>query len=73
MRYFKSYVFFNYLLFAILCLFNNDISGQLHHKMISSQWGLSATQNGIIVSQTIGQTSITANYSNTNSKIGQGF
>jgi len=41
--------------------------------MISSQWGLSATQNGIIVSQTIGQTSITANYSNTNSKIGQGF
>ena len=50
----QKLLFFNYLLFAILCLFNNDISGQLHHKMISSQWGLCATQNGIIVSQTIG-------------------
>ena len=74
MRYPKKLrFFFNYLLFAILCLSNNDISGQLHHQMISSQGGLNATQSGIVVSQTIGQTSVTGNYSSTNSKIGQGF
>ena len=73
MRYLKKQVFFHYLLFVIIILYNSDVLGQLHHQMLSSQGGLNTTQNGIIVSQTIGQTSVTGNYSNRNLKLGQGF
>ena len=41
--------------------------------MLSSQGGLKQTESGIIVSQTIGQTSVIGNYSNRNLAVGQGF
>jgi hypothetical protein len=60
-------------LFTIVFLYNSDALGQLHHQMLSAQGGLKQTQSGIIVSQTIGQTSVTGNYSNRNLNVGQGF
>jgi hypothetical protein len=61
------------LYFLIFLFFSCNISGQLHHQMLSSQGGLNTTQSGVIVSQTIGQTSVTGNYTNQYSKLGQGF
>ena len=46
---------------------------QLHHQMLSSQGSTSQTNNGIIVTQTVGQQSVTGNYDNEYLKIGQGF
>tara|TARA_B110000027_G_scaffold33456_1_gene37151 strand:+ start:388 stop:795 length:408 start_codon:yes stop_codon:yes gene_type:complete len=41
--------------------------------MLSAQGGLNQTSSGVLVSQTIGQTSVTGNYSNRNLNVGQGF
>ena len=49
------------------------MSAQLHHQMISSQGSTSKTNNGVIVTQTIGQQSVTGNYTNNGFDIGQGF
>lgn len=46
---------------------------QLHHQMLSSQGSTSKTDNGIIVTQTVGQQSVIGNYDNEYLKIGQGF
>ena len=46
---------------------------QLHHQMLSSQGSTSQTNNGIIVTQTVGQQSVIGNYDNEYLKIGQGF
>jgi hypothetical protein len=62
-----------YLLYTIIFFYSSDVLGQLHHQMLSAQGGVNATQSGIIVSQTIGQTSIIGNYSNRNLTVGQGF
>ena len=62
-----------YLLCTILLAYNTDAIAQLHHQMVSTQGGLNSTSSGIIVSQTVGQVSVTGNYSNNSSKVGQGF
>ena len=49
------------------------MSAQLHHQMLSSQGSTSKTNNGVIVTQTIGQQSVTGNYTNNGFDIGQGF
>ena len=41
--------------------------------MLSSQGSSSKTNNGVIVTQTIGQQSVTGNYTNNGFDIGQGF
>ena len=69
----KQPSFFITLIYSVVLLYNNDVLGQLHHQMLSSQGGLKQTESGIIVSQTIGQTSVTGNYSNSNLTVGQGF
>ena len=69
----KQPSFFISLIYSVVLLYNNDVLGQLHHQMLSSQGGLKQTESGIIVSQTIGQTSVTGNYSNRNLTVGQGF
>jgi hypothetical protein len=66
-------LFFKCLLITFLFFYDSDVLGQLHHQMLSAQGGLKKTQSGILVSQTIGQTSVIGNYSNRNSNVGQGF
>jgi len=41
--------------------------------MLSAQGGLNQTSSGVLVAQTIGQTSVIGNYSNNNLNVGQGF
>ena len=60
--------FYIFLLFA-----SSTVSAQLHHQMLSSQGSTSKTNNGVIVTQTIGQQSITGNYNLDYFDIGQGF
>jgi hypothetical protein len=60
-------------LFTIVFLYNSDLLGQLHHQMLSAQGGLNQTSSGVLVAQTIGQTSVIGNYSNNNLNVGQGF
>jgi hypothetical protein len=60
-------------LFTIVFLYNSDALGQLHHQMLSAQGGLNQTSSGVLVAQTIGQTSVIGNYSNNNLNVGQGF
>jgi len=62
------------ILFHILLLasFNQGIA-QVHHQMISSQGSTSETSTGYVVTQTIGQTSVVGNYTNTSVKINQGY
>lgn len=47
----------------ILSLFLWNASAQLHHQMLSSQGSTSKTEKGVIVTQTIGQQSVSGNYS----------
>lgn len=61
------------LSYLFLLLATSTAYAQLHHQMISSQGGTSKTNNGIIVTQTIGQQSVNGNYDNQYFKIGQGF
>lgn len=56
-----------------LSLFFWNASAQLHHQMLSSQGSTSVTSSGVIVTQTIGQTSVIGNSNNSYSKIGQGY
>ena len=60
-------------LLLILSLFFWNASAQLHHQMLSSQGSTSTTQNGGIVTQTIGQQSMIGNYTSRGFHIGQGF
>ena len=61
-------------LISILFLFSiNALPAQLHHQMLSSQGSTSKTNNGVIVTQTIGQQSVIGNYTNNGFDIGQGF
>ena len=69
----KRLSYFGFLLCIIFFLQNNNVFGQLHHQMLSSQGGLKQTESGFLVSQTIGQTSVTGNYSNRNLTVGQGY
>lgn len=57
----------------MLLLLTTTASAQLHHQMLSSQGSTSQTNNGIIVTQTVGQQSVTGNYDYEYLKIGQGF
>ena len=41
--------------------------------MLSAQGGLNQTSSGVLVAQTIGQTSVIGNYSDNNLNVGQGF
>ena len=61
------------LSYLFLLLATSTAYAQLHHQMMSSQGGTSKTNNGIIVTQTIGQQSVNGNYDNQYFKIGQGF
>jgi|TARA_B110000967_G_scaffold199591_1_gene234180 hypothetical protein len=65
---FKPIIFFLTFIFSGL-----TFSQELHHQMLSSQGSNSITDNGIIVTQTIGQQSVIGNYDNQYFKIGQGF
>ena len=61
-------------LISILFLFSiNVLPAQLHHQMLSSQGSTSKTNNGVIVTQTIGQQSVIGNHTNNGFDIGQGF
>jgi len=62
-------IFFHILL---LTSFNQGIA-QVHHQMISSQGSTSETSTGYLVTQTIGQTSVVGNYTNSSVKINQGY
>jgi len=58
----------------IYLLFSSISYGQdLHHQMLSSQGTSKVLPNGIYVSQTIGQQSVTGNYTSDNKTFGQGF
>ena len=57
----------------LISLFFWNVSAQLHHQMLSSQGSTSKTNNGVIVTQTIGQQSAIGNYTNNGFDIGQGF
>ena len=60
--------------FYILLLFaTTTVSAQLHHQMLSSQGSTSKTNNGVMVTQTIGQQSAIGNFTNKGFDIGQGF
>jgi len=48
-------------------------SAQLHHQMLSSQGSTSVTENGVIVTQTIGQQSVIGSFNSQYLGIGQGF
>lgn len=52
------------LLFSFLLLFQIAFSQELHHQMISSQGKNASLTNGVIVSQTIGQQSVTGTSQN---------
>jgi hypothetical protein len=67
-----KYIFLK-LSYLFLLLATSTAYAQLHHQMISSQGSTSKTNNGIIVTQTIGQQSVNGNYDNQYFKIGQGF
>ena len=58
---------------VILLSFNLCESQVLHHDMISASGTTSKSSNGYVVTQTVGQSSITGNYSNGDFKINQGF
>ena len=58
----------------LLLLFTiSGYSQRLHHQMLSSQGATARTSGGVVVSQTIGQQSVTGNYKNSNFIVGQGF
>ncbi len=57
----------------ILSLFLWNASAQLHHQMLSSQGSTSKTEKGVIVTQTIGQQSVSGNYTAKGFNIGQGY
>ena len=59
--------------YFLILLVSTTVSAQLHHQMLSSQGSTSKTNNGVIVTQTIGQQSITGNYNLDYFDIGQGF
>jgi hypothetical protein len=48
-------------------------SQELHHQMLSAQGSSKVLPNGMYVSQTIGQQSVTGNYTSDSKTIGQGF
>jgi hypothetical protein len=63
-----------FFLISISFLFSiNVLPAQLHHQMLSSQGSTSKTNNGVIVTQTIGQQSVIGNHTNNGFDIGQGF
>ena len=61
--------------YIYICLLFSSISysQDLHHQMLSSQGTSKVLPNGIYVSQTIGQQSVSGNYSSDNKTFGQGF
>lgn len=61
--------------YIYICLLFSSISysQDLHHQMLSSQGTSKVLPNGIYVSQTIGQQSVTGNYTSDNKTFGQGF
>ena len=60
-------------LYIILLFITTSSYAQLHHHMISSQGSTSKIDSGIVITQTIGQQSVTGNYENQSLKIGQGY
>ena len=63
----RSLLFFLFFLSSLLGF------SQLHHQMISSQGSTSTTSEGIVVTQSIGQQSITGNSEVSGLVYGQGF
>lgn len=61
------------LIILVIIASFNTANAQLNHQMVSSQGSTSQTTSGAIVTQTIGQTSVTGTYTNTTSKISQGY
>ena len=62
------------LLFLLTGLFSAFAQGQIvHHQMTSSQGASVQVSNKIKVQQTIGQQSVTGNYSGSTFSVGQGF
>ena len=61
------------LLLILLLSCNAAFSQNLHHQMLSSQGDSKILPNGMYVSQTIGQQSVSGNYSSDNKTFGQGF
>lgn len=60
--------------FLILLFLTSTIHGQkLHHQMISAQGTTVHLSNGMIISQSIGQQSVSGNYNKKKSMIGQGY
>lgn len=58
---------------VILLSFNLCESQVLHRDMISASGTTSKSSNGYVVTQTVGQSSLTGNYSSGDFKINQGF
>jgi hypothetical protein len=56
-----------------LALTLNSFSQDLHHQMLSSQGTSKTLPNGIFVSQTVGQLSVSGNYTVDNKTFGQGY
>ena len=69
----KKFCFKPTILFLTFIFSSLIFSQELHHQMLSSQGGTSTTYNGIVVTQTVGQSSLTGNYSSGDFKINQGF
>jgi hypothetical protein len=65
----KIIIIITILLFSISSVYSQD----LHHQMLSSQGTSKVLPNGMYVSQTIGQQSVTGNYTTDNKTFGQGF
>ena len=58
---------------VLILAFNLCESQVLHHDMISASGTTSQTSNGYVVTQTVGQSRVTGNYSSGTFKINQGF
>ena len=56
----------------LICYFQITYA-QLHHQAISSQGSTNKTASGILVTQTVGQQSVTGNHSTKKGIVGSGF
>lgn len=61
------------LILILLLSCSAAYSQNIHHQMLSSQGTSKILDNGMYVSQTIGQQSVSGNFSTSNSTFGQGF
>ena len=63
----------NYFRLFFLCSVSSVFSQSLHHQMLSAQGASVSLSDGMYISQTIGQQSVTGNYTKDGFTYGQGY